>query len=71
VSAHRTLAITRRLLQGFRRDPRTLGLLFGVPIVLLALLGYILRSGGSGPPAGVVDQDCGPLGHQVAAALLQ
>ena len=71
MSTRRTLAITRRLLQGFRRDPRTLGLLFGVPIVLLALLGYILRSGNSGPPTGVVNQDCGPLGGQVAAVLLR
>ena len=41
MSGHRIAAITRRLLQGFRRDRRTLALLFVAPIVILGLLGYL------------------------------
>ena len=47
MSGHRIRAITRRLLQGFRRDRRTLALLFVAPIVILGLLGWYwwLRGG--------------------------
>ena len=69
MSAHRVGAITRRLLQQFRRDHRTLALLFGAPLVILALLGYLLRGGGEVPPVGVVDLDTGPLGSVVASQL--
>jgi len=66
VSGHRVAAITRRLLQGFRRDRRTLALLFVAPIVILGLLGYLMRGSTSAPPVGIANQDGGPL---VAAAL--
>ena len=33
----------QRIAQGFRRDERTLGLMFVVPIVVTALLGWVLR----------------------------
>lgn len=69
MSGRRVLAITRRLLQQFRRDPRTLALLFIVPLVILALFGYLLRGGGSVPAMGVVNLDNGPLGGIVAAAV--
>ena len=49
MSGHRVAAITRRLLQGFRRDRRTVALLFVAPIVILGLLGYLMR--GSSVPA--------------------
>ncbi|HYK95877.1 MAG TPA: ABC transporter permease [Candidatus Dormibacteraeota bacterium] len=39
----RILAIARRIAQGFRRDERTLGLMFVVPLVVTALLGWVLR----------------------------
>ena len=39
----RILALTIRIIRQFRRDPRTLGLLFVVPVVILSLLGYIYR----------------------------
>ena len=66
MSARRIGAITRRLLQQFRRDHRTLALLFGAPLVILALLGYVLRGGGDVPRMGVVDLDGGPLGSVLA-----
>jgi ABC-2 type transport system permease protein len=61
VSLRRTLAISRRIAQQFRRDERTLALLFVAPIVILALLGWVIRD--QAPPAGrvaIVNQ-AGPL----------
>lgn len=69
MSRRRIAAITRRLLEQFRRDRRTLALLFGAPLVILALLGYLLRGGGDVPAMGVVDLDTGPLGAVVTSAL--
>ena len=69
MSGRRVAAITRRLLQQFRRDRRTLALLFGAPLVILGLLGYLLRGGGSVPAMGVVNLDDGPLGAAIASQL--
>ncbi len=69
MSAHRVGAITRRLLQGFRRDRRTLALLFVAPIVILALLGYMIRGSSSVPTVGIANQDTGPVGALVADSL--
>jgi len=69
MSGRRVGAISKRLLQQFRRDHRTLGLLFGAPLVILALLGYLLRGGGDVPKMGVVNLDGGGLGSVVALAL--
>ncbi|HSS93103.1 MAG TPA: ABC transporter permease [Candidatus Dormibacteraeota bacterium] len=69
MSAHRIGAITRRLLQQFRRDRRTLALLFVAPIVILALLGYMIRGSSTAPAVGIANQDTGPLGGMFASAL--
>jgi ABC-2 type transport system permease protein len=69
VSGRRVAAITRRLLQQFRRDRRTLALLFVAPIVILGLLGYLIRGSASVPSVGIANQDQGPAGAAVAAAL--
>jgi len=69
MSGHRIGAITRRLLQGFRRDRRTLALLFVAPIIILGLLGYLMRGSTSAPEVGVANQDSGPLGAIVADGL--
>src|SRR6266550_4880509 len=69
MSLNRVRAITQRILQQFRRDHRTLALLFGAPLVILALLGYLLRGGGDVPKMGVVNLDGGPLGSLVASTL--
>jgi len=45
VNAGRALAVARRIVAGFRRDHRTLGLVFVVPVVITALLGWVI--GGS------------------------
>jgi len=65
MSLRRTLAVSRRLLEQFRRDRRTLALLFVVPLVILALLGYLLRGSATAPKLALVG-DCGPL-HPSAA----
>ena len=66
MSARRTLAVTRRVLAGFRRDRRTLALLFVVPLVILALLGYLMRGAGSDVKIGVVGG--GPLAAALGAS---
>ncbi|HEY8801930.1 MAG TPA: ABC transporter permease [Candidatus Dormibacteraeota bacterium] len=71
MSRRRVAAITVRILQQFRRDPRTLALLFGAPLIILGLLGYLLRGGGSVPRIGVVNEDSGPLGQLVAASIVR
>jgi len=68
MSGRRVAAITRRLLQGFRRDRRTLALLFVAPLVILGLLGYMMR-GSSMPAVGIANEDQGPLGAVVTSAL--
>jgi ABC-2 type transport system permease protein len=42
VTPHRTLVTARRILQQIRHDHRTLGLIFGLPTVLMGLLAFIL-----------------------------
>jgi len=69
MSGHRVAAITRRLLQGFRRDHRTVALLFVAPIVILALLGYLIRGSSSVPAVGIANEDSGPLAAQVIGYL--
>ncbi len=69
MSGHRVRAITRRLLQGFRRDRRTLALLFVAPIVILALLGYLMRGSSTVPSVGIANEDSGPVGASVAGQL--
>ena len=70
MSLRRTLAITKRILLQFRHDRRTLALLFVAPVVILALLGYLLRGGGGHTTMGVVNLDSGPLGARVTNAIL-
>ena len=51
-------ALATRIVQQLRRDHRTLALLFVAPIVILALLGYLLRSQESGNlMVGISNQD--------------
>ncbi len=70
MNVKRVFAISRRLLEQFRRDRRTLALLFVAPIVILSLLGYLLRGGGGRPTVAVVNTDQGALGRLVTAQLL-
>ena len=47
MSAARTWAIARRIADLFRRDHRTLALVFVAPIVIMALLGWVIRDQGA------------------------
>ncbi|HEV1996950.1 MAG TPA: ABC transporter permease [Candidatus Dormibacteraeota bacterium] len=69
MSARRVMAITRRILAQFRRDRRTLALLFVAPLLILSLLYFLLRGGGDHPALGVVNLDNGPLGTAIASRL--
>jgi ABC-2 type transport system permease protein len=51
VSARRVLAVARRIAEGFRRDHRSLALLIVAPLLVTALLGWVLR----GSVAGSID----------------
>jgi ABC-2 type transport system permease protein len=70
MNARRVIAITRRILIGFRRDRRTLALLFVAPIVILGLFYLLIRGGSTRVDVDVVNQDSGPLGGVVAEQLL-
>ena len=69
MNPRRILAITRRILEQFHRDRRTLALLFVAPLVILGLLQFLLRGGGTRPELGIVDLDQGPLGPAIARQL--
>jgi len=69
MSAHRIAAITSRLLHQFRRDHRTLALLFVAPIVILSLLGYLIRGAASVPDVGIANEDQGPVGATLTSSL--
>ena len=69
MNGRRVVAITVRILNQFRRDRRTLALLFVAPIVIMSLLYFLLRGGSSHPSVDVVVEDQGPLGAAVASKL--
>jgi ABC-2 type transport system permease protein len=69
VSLRRILAIARRIAQGFRRDERTLGLMFVVPLVVTALLGWVLSEQvDEVVDVGIVNQ-AGEIGDRIVNAL--
>jgi ABC-2 type transport system permease protein len=69
VNLRRVVAIWGRILAQFRRDRRTLALLFVVPLVILSLLYFLLRGGGSKPTVDIVNEDQGPVAGVIVQAL--
>jgi ABC-2 type transport system permease protein len=69
VSIGRILAIARRIAQGFRRDERTLGLMFVVPLVVTALLGWVLRDTKDTTVQVVMVNEAGAVGQHIVDAL--
>ena len=69
MSLRRTLAISRRIAEQFRRDERTLALLFVAPIVILALLGWVIRDQAPPPGRVAIVNQAGPLAEQGRARL--
>ncbi len=77
MSPPRVLALAGRILRQFRHDRRTVGLIVIVPIVVMALIGYLISDDKEPLPVGVVNLDQGvttpngtvALGDRIVEAL--
>ena len=69
MSLSRILAVARRVAQGFRRDERTLGLMFVAPLVITGLLGWVMRDQTDQVVDVVVVNDAGAIGDRIVQAL--
>lgn len=68
MSFPRIMAITGRIISQFRRDHRTLGLLFMAPILVMSILGYVFRAQESTTTnVAVANEDSPPTGQSSAA----
>lgn len=56
-SPTRTLSLAGRILRQFRRDPRSLALLFLAPLLVMTLLNFVLKDSASGVTLGIVAPD--------------
>ncbi|MEO8207501.1 MAG: hypothetical protein ABI598_00590, partial [Chloroflexota bacterium] len=70
MNASRVLAVARRIIQGFRRDERTLGLIFVVPIVITALLGWMIRDQKDVTVGAIIVNGAGAPGQRLVDALI-
>jgi ABC-2 type transport system permease protein len=65
----RIFAITGRVIAQFRRDHRTLGLIFIAPILIMSIFGYVFRSQESDTvKVALVNEDRPPAGQSTLAA---
>lgn len=71
MSPSRVLALSLRILSQFRHDPRTLGLMLVVPILVMSLIGYVFRAQeGSTVSIAVVNEDAPSQGRSPLSELL-
>jgi ABC-2 type transport system permease protein len=70
MNPRRVGALARRIITQFRRDRRTLVLMFAVPIIVLSLIGYLIDLKPSGVTVGVVNEDQGVGMLSVADGIL-
>ena len=70
MSLRRILAIARRIAQGFRRDERTLGLMFVVPLVVTALLGWVLSEQVDEVADVAIVNESGQVGDRIVTAMM-
>jgi hypothetical protein len=70
MSLARIAAIARRIAQGFRRDERTLALMFIVPLVVTALLGWVMRDTKDTTVAVMLVNEAGAPGQRIVDALI-
>lgn len=61
MSPARIAALARRIITQFRRDRRTLALMFFVPIIVLSLVGYLIELKPSDIALGIVNEDVAVL----------
>jgi ABC-2 type transport system permease protein len=66
VNLRRTLAISRRIASQFRRDERTLALMFVAPLVILGLLGWVIRDQAAPETRLAVVNEAGGPGERIA-----
>lgn len=69
MSLARILAVARRVAQGFRRDERTLGLMFVAPLVITGLLGWVMRDQVDQVVDVVVVNEAGAIGDHIESGL--
>lgn len=69
MKASRVLAVARRVAQGFRRDERTLGLMFVAPLLIVALLGWVMRDQTDTIVDVVIVNQAGQVGDRIVNAL--
>lgn len=64
MSSRRVRAVARRVVEQFRHDHRSMGLMFVVPLVILTLIGLLLQPVGSArrAPVALVNEDRGVAG---------
>jgi ABC-2 type transport system permease protein len=69
LNLRRTLAISRRIANGFRRDHRTLALMFVAPVVILGLLGWVISDQTPSPTRLAIVNQAGQPGDLIRAAI--
>ena len=71
MNARRTLAISRRIADLFRRDHRTLALVFVAPIMIMALLGWVIRDQGPTHTDIAVVNTAGEIGEFAKSSIVE
>ncbi len=69
MNPRRVGAVARRIAEGFRRDRRSLALLVLAPLVIIALLGWVLRDQKQESVRILVVSDAGVIGDRIVSAL--
>jgi ABC-2 type transport system permease protein len=69
MNLRRTFAISRRIANAFKRDERSLALMFVAPIVVLGLLGWVIRDQGQPDTRLAVVNLAGVLGERAVSAI--
>ena len=71
MNALRVAAVFRRIIAQFRRDPRSLALLYIAPLAIIALLGWVLSSQGTGTTRIAVVNESNNVTGAAAATRIQ
>ena len=69
MNPRRVAAVAKRIAQGFRRDERTLGLMFVVPLVVTGLLGWVVRDTHDSNVEVMIVNEAGDAGKRIVDAL--
>jgi ABC-2 type transport system permease protein len=69
MNPRRIAAVARRIAEGFRRDRRSLALLIVAPVIITALLGWVLRDQSNATTRLVIANPAGQVGDQAVSHL--